>query len=74
MKYKKEIDELFEELFFEEWMTTDDYEEVVDAFNRAGYTKQRFSDEIDVGIKNGYSIETQFELIRQINFLKDTNN
>ena len=68
MKHEAEIDELLKELFYDEsWMTEKDYKEVMDlAFNTMGITKQTLHDDIEVGIKNGYTVRQQIELIKQI--------
>ena len=68
MKHETEIDKLLKELLYDEsWMDDEDYKEVIDlTFKTMGITKQKLSDDIEIGIKNGYTVEQQIELLKQV--------
>jgi hypothetical protein len=68
MKHKIEIDNLLKELLHDEsWMDDEDYKEVIDlTFKTMGITKQKLSDDIEIGVKNGYTVEQQIDLLRQV--------
>ncbi len=66
IKYEKELKELFRELFFESWMDESEYTEMEGAIMSVCNTSyKRMSDEIQVSIDNGYSLEFQLDLIRK---------
>jgi len=66
MKHEIEIDKLLKELIYENWMDDEDYREATDlAFNAMGITKQKLSDDIDAGVRNGYTVEQQIELLKR---------
>jgi len=62
-----EINKLLKELFYDEsWMDDNDYKEVIElTFKTTDITKQKLSDSIEIGIKNGYNVEQQIELLRK---------
>ena len=65
IKYEKEIDKLLKDLFYATWMDDEDYKEVIDeTFKVMGITKQKLSDDIEIGVKNGYTVEQQFQLFK----------
>jgi hypothetical protein len=67
MKHEKEIDQLLKDIFFEDWMDTEDFDELVNTmFKATKTTKQEWSDKIEQGVKNGYSIETQIKIIKDV--------
>ena len=67
MKYEKEIDQFLRDIIFEDWMNEDDYNEVItEVFKQLGTNKEKLNDDIEIGIKNGYSIETQFTLVKRV--------
>lgn len=67
MKYETEIDNLLKELLYDEsWMDDEDYKEVIDlTFKTMGITKQKLSDDIEIGIKNGYTVKQQIDLLKR---------
>ena len=66
MKYEKEIDVFLREIIYESWMDENDYNEVInETFKQLGTNKEKLSNDIEIGIKNGYSIETQFALVKR---------
>ena len=68
MKHQTEIDKLLKELIYDgSWMDDEDYEEVIElTFKTMGITKQKLSDDIEIGIKNGYNVEQQIELLKRV--------
>jgi len=68
MKHEIEINKLLKELLHDEsWMDDEDYKEVIDlTFKTMGITKQKLSDDIDIGVKNGYTVKQQIDLLKQV--------
>lgn len=68
MKHETEIDNLLKELFYyESWMDDNDYKELIDlTFKTMGITKQKLSDDIEIGVKNGYTVEQQIDLLKRV--------
>jgi hypothetical protein len=68
MKHETKIDKLLRELLYDEsWMDDEDYKEVIDlTFKTMGITKQKLSDDIETGIKNGYTVKQQIDLLKQV--------
>lgn len=68
MKHESEIDNLLKELLYDEsWMDDEDYKEVIDlTFKTMGITKQKLSDDIEIGIKNGYTVKQQIDLLKRV--------
>jgi hypothetical protein len=67
MKYEKEIDQFLRDMIFEDWMNEEDYNEVItETFKQLGTNREKLNDDIEIGIKNGHSIETQFVLVKRI--------
>ena len=68
MKHETEIDNLLKELLYDEsWMDDKDYKEVIDlTFKTMGITKQKLSDDIEIGIKNGYTVKQQIDLLKRV--------
>jgi len=68
MKHETEIDKLLKELLYDErWMDDVDYKEVIDlTFKTMGITKQKLSDDIEVGIKNGHTVKQQIDLLKRV--------
>jgi hypothetical protein len=66
MKHEKEIDALLEELFRSEWMSDEDYSGFLnEVFKQTGISKQILSEQIELGIINGFDVETQLEAVRE---------
>lgn len=67
MKYEKEIDQFLFDIIYEDWMSKDDYDYIInDVLNEQGISKQSLSNYIETGIKNGFTLETQFDIIKKI--------
>ena len=68
MKHQTEIDKLLKELIYDgSWMDDEDYKEVIElTFKTMGITKQKLSDDIEIGIKNGHNVEQQIELLKRV--------
>lgn len=48
-------------------MDEEDYNEVItETFKKLGTNKEKLSSDIEIGVKNGYSIETQFALVKRV--------
>lgn len=66
MKYEKEIDKLLEELFRADWMSDEDYSNFVkEVLDQTGISKQILSDQMELGVMNGFDIETQIEAVKK---------
>tara|TARA_B100000767_G_C19530149_1_gene436220 strand:- start:76 stop:294 length:219 start_codon:yes stop_codon:yes gene_type:complete len=66
MKYKKEINQLLKDLYFQEWMSEEDFEEFkVEYFKQAGITMEKLDEEMKKGVDNGFSVEAQIELTKR---------
>jgi hypothetical protein len=68
MKHETEIDKLIKELLYDETCMDDkDCKEVIDlTLKTMGITKQKLSDDIEIGIKNGYTVNQQIDLLKQV--------
>jgi hypothetical protein len=68
VKYENEIDALLKDLLYDErWMDDEDYKEVIEeTFKIIGITKQKLSDDIEIGVKNGYTVEQQIVLLKRV--------
>jgi SOS response regulatory protein OraA/RecX len=66
MKYEKEIDKLLEELFRADWMSDEDYSNFVkEVLSQTGISKQLLSEQMELGVMNGFDIETQIEAVKK---------
>lgn len=67
MKYKLEIDKMIEEALREPWMEDDDWQFIKSSLeNHPKFNLERMEKDIDIGIKNGYTLEDQMNLCRDI--------
>lgn len=68
IKHETEIDNLLKELLYDKsWMDNEDYKKVINlTFKNMGITKQKLSDDIEVGIKNGYTVKQQIDLLKRV--------
>jgi len=68
VKYENEIDALLKDLIYDKsWMDDEDYKEVVEeTFKILGITKQKLSDDIEIGVKNGHTVEQQIALLKRV--------
>lgn len=66
MKHEKEIDKLLEELFRADWMSDEDYSNFVkEVLSQTGISKQLLSEQMELGVMNGFDIETQIEAVKK---------
>lgn len=66
MKYLKEVDTLLKELFLEKWMDDEDWIEFLEEVERtSGITRERLSIDIETGVNNGYTFETQIQMLKE---------
>lgn len=67
MKHEKEIEEFLRGLVYNETMSEDEYNQIVEETLKVmDITKQTLSDHLETGVVNGYSIEAQIKILRQI--------
>jgi len=66
MKYEAEINNIISEVFpKEDWMTEDEHKEISGkTFEVMGISKQELSNQIEIGVKNGYSVSEQMNIIK----------
>ena len=65
--FQDEINAFLKELFYETWMDEDDWSMFLEALEtQSGVSVQSLSNDLQVGLKNGHSIEKQFELVRTV--------
>ena len=65
--FQDEINSFLKEQFYESWMDEDDWAMFLDELEKqSGASIQSLSNDLQVGLKNGHSIEKQFELIRVV--------
>lgn len=74
MNHEIKINRLLRDVFHEDWMNDSDYNQTLNnVFKQTGISKQMISNDIEKGIKNGYSIECQIKLAKscllQINLI-----
>jgi hypothetical protein len=67
MKYEKEIVQFLRDMIYEDWMNEEDYNNIIsETLKQIGINKEKLSTDIENGIKNGHSIETQLALVKRI--------
>jgi hypothetical protein len=67
MKHLIEVEKLLKDLFFEKWMDDEDWKEFLIELEKAsGVTLTSLSNDIEIGVKNGCSLETQIALVKQV--------
>jgi hypothetical protein len=71
--YQKEITDFLRELFYESWMDDNDWSIFLEELEtQSGMSIQSLSNDLQVGLNNGHSIEKQFELVRLFLIKKPT--
>jgi hypothetical protein len=64
---RTEAEKLFKFILMRPGMTEDDYQKLVDEIKQAGeYPVDEFVRNLRVGVKNGYSVEYQINLVKQL--------
>lgn len=64
MKHEKEIDQLLKDLFYHFWMQDWYYDNLIEEImNELKISKEQLSKDIETGIKNGHSIESQLKIV-----------
>lgn len=72
--YTKEVKVIFEFAFRKEWMDDDDWKQFETiVFKEQNINYQLMSDQINEGVKNGYSLEEQENLLKRIFELQKVN-
>lgn len=65
--FQDEINEFLKEQFYESWMDENDWSMFLEALEtQSGVSIKSLSNDLQVGLQNGHSIEKQFELIRTV--------
>ena len=65
--FQDEINSFLKEQFYETWMDDNDWLMFLEALEtQSGVSVQSLSNDLQVGLKNGHSIEKQFELVRTV--------
>jgi hypothetical protein len=65
--YKEEVIKMLRELFFESWMDDGDWEEfILELEKETKISIDTLSEQIEIGVKNGYSVEKQTEICKTI--------
>lgn len=65
--FQDEINVFLKEQFYETWMDENDWSMFLEALERQyGVSVQSLSNDLQVGLKNGHSIENQFELVKTV--------
>ncbi len=65
LQYENEINNFIREIIFEDWMSEEDYVELLNELNKI-YDIKELDNQIKIGISNGYPIETQFEIVKKL--------
>ena len=68
MKYEAEINEILNTVLPKEsWMTEEEHQEIIEeTFKKMGIDKQKLSDDIEIGVKNGYTVKQQIDLLKRV--------
>ncbi len=62
---QEKINNFLREVIYADWMDENDYKEAVElVFEMQNSSVEKFSNDIEIGIKNGYSIDTQLAFCR----------
>ena len=65
--FQDEINAFLKEQFYESWMDENDWLMFLEALEtQSGVSIKSLSNDLQVGLKNGHSIEKQFELVRTV--------
>ena len=66
MKYEKEIEEILQCSFRKEWMSDEDWQMFKDLLKDNGVSIEKMSKEIEIGVENGISLDTQLMIIQNV--------
>lgn len=65
--YKEQLLQFLSELFREDWMDDSDWDEfLVFIEHVGGVSLDKMENDIEIGVKNGYSVEKQFDLLSKL--------
>ena len=65
MKYLKEATEIME-MYRESWMDDGDWHEFLYEISRDGYTISMIAKDLEKGVENGYKIEYQMQIVKDL--------
>ena len=73
-KYEKEIEKLLSDLFREDWMLKEDWEQFRrTVFTKSGITYDQLEESLDKGIEEGFTLKQQLIILKkQFGNLKDS--
>jgi hypothetical protein len=63
MKYEKEVNQLLINIFRSNWMDDNDWNEFL---KEVDFPIEKLSSDLEIGVNNGYSIETQLKLFEKV--------
>ena len=66
MKYENEIESVLQRNFRKEWMSDEDWEMFKNLLKDDGISIEKMSEEIEKGVENGVSVETQMIIINNL--------
>lgn len=68
MKYENEINAIINTVLPKEsWMTDEEYQEIIEeTFKQMKINKHKLSDDIVTGVKNGYTVKQQIDLLKRL--------
>jgi 3-hydroxyisobutyrate dehydrogenase-like beta-hydroxyacid dehydrogenase len=65
--YKEQAEQLLRDVFFQDWMNQSDWEKFLGELEfTTEVSIDSLSKDIEIGVKNGYSVESQIELVKGI--------
>jgi hypothetical protein len=65
MKHEASLNQIFE-MLYEPWMSQEDKDYVKSELLKSmGVTMEQLDEDLETGVKNGFSVEVQLELIRK---------
>ncbi len=66
MKHETEINEMINTAFPKQcWMTDEEHQEIIEeTFKQMGINKEKLSNDIEIGVKNGHTVKQQINLLK----------
>jgi len=74
MNYTNKAKEIFKDIFKESWMSEEDYYEIEsEVLKELNINYEKLGRDLEQGVKNGYSIEFQTDLMKKVFKKLDSN-